>query len=278
MSADSRFVQRDRVYVRSKRCLALLSRRADNDEYWDEVWRRSTEVAGAAPRARLFSNVQKRYEPNKVGPVLEAGCGDGRILRIMLNAGYQVCGVDSAAQTIERLRASLPEADVRLGDVRALPLADASIRSYWSVGVIEHFPDGYDAVVQEASRVLMLGGHAFVSFPHMSAVRTVKVRAGSYRSVQTLNGELEESFNQYCLRGAEVRSTFARYGLKLVHQVPYSAVMGLIEDVSNLRRSMINLHGRRSSAARAARLMLELPLRYVVGHSLLQVFQKLGHS
>ncbi len=52
------------------------------------------------------------------GPVLEFGCGTGRVLVPTAGKGIEITGVDGSEAMLRRLRAKLPEADVRVGDMR----------------------------------------------------------------------------------------------------------------------------------------------------------------
>jgi SAM-dependent methyltransferase len=52
------------------------------------------------------------------GPVLELGCGTGRVLVPTAGRGVEITGVDASEAMLARLRAKLPSADVRLGDMR----------------------------------------------------------------------------------------------------------------------------------------------------------------
>ncbi len=52
------------------------------------------------------------------GPVLEFGCGTGRILIPTAAKGIAITGVDASETMLAQLRAKLPSADVRLGDMR----------------------------------------------------------------------------------------------------------------------------------------------------------------
>lgn len=51
------------------------------------------------------------------GPVIEFGCGSGRILLPTARAGVAVTGVDSSEAMLAQLRAKQPDADVHLGDM-----------------------------------------------------------------------------------------------------------------------------------------------------------------
>jgi SAM-dependent methyltransferase len=52
------------------------------------------------------------------GPVLEFGCGTGRVLVPTAAKGIEITGVDASEAMLAQLRARLPGADVRLGDMR----------------------------------------------------------------------------------------------------------------------------------------------------------------
>lgn len=52
------------------------------------------------------------------GPVLEFGCGTGRVLVPTAERGVEITGVDGSEAMLRRLREKLPGADVRLGDMR----------------------------------------------------------------------------------------------------------------------------------------------------------------
>jgi SAM-dependent methyltransferase len=52
------------------------------------------------------------------GPVLEFGCGTGRVLVPTARAGVAVTGVDASEPMLSRLRAKMPDADVHLADMR----------------------------------------------------------------------------------------------------------------------------------------------------------------
>jgi len=52
------------------------------------------------------------------GPVLEFGCGTGRILIPTAEKGIRITGVDGSERMLSHLRSKMPDADVHLGDMR----------------------------------------------------------------------------------------------------------------------------------------------------------------
>jgi SAM-dependent methyltransferase len=99
--------------------------------------------------------------------LLDAGCGTGRRLRAIDAA--EVVGVDLSPEMLAQ--ADLPpHVDLRVGDVRALPLDDAAFDLLWCRLVIGHLPDP-DPVYRELARVAAPGATLVVSDFHPAAHR-----------------------------------------------------------------------------------------------------------
>jgi ubiquinone/menaquinone biosynthesis C-methylase UbiE len=58
--------------------------------------------------------------------VLDIGCGSGVFLRLCADRGAAVAGLDGSEDLLALARTRVPEADLRLGDLQALPFADDS--------------------------------------------------------------------------------------------------------------------------------------------------------
>ena len=52
--------------------------------------------------------------------------------------------------------------------------AQESVDAYWSLGVIEHFFNGYKEIAEEANRILKNKGFIFLTFPSMNILRKQK--------------------------------------------------------------------------------------------------------
>lgn len=99
--------------------------------------------------------------------LLDAGCGTGRRLR-GCGAGLAV-GVDLSPEMIEAGRGDLPShVRTMVGDVRALPLADAAFDLVWCRLVIGHLLD-CGTVYRELGRVVAPGGRVIVTDFHPAA-------------------------------------------------------------------------------------------------------------
>ena len=68
-----------------------------------------------------------------------------------------------------------PNLNIKFSDVKHLFLEDNSVAGYWSLGVIEHFWDGYSEISNEMLRVIKPEGFLFITHPYISSLRRLKI-------------------------------------------------------------------------------------------------------
>ena len=96
-------------------------------------------------------------------PVLDAGCGDGGVLRDLLRLGAtfaDLSGVDLLEERVERARAALPGARIDVADAQALPYEDGSFDLVLAFTLLSSvLDDGVRRrIAAELRRVLRPGG------------------------------------------------------------------------------------------------------------------------
>lgn len=225
-----------RLYDASAKRLIYLDRSATPD-FWDSNWqnqmldRDSLLSYSDSQWARITQEFLKPTD----GPILEGGCGPGVHVAALRNLGYVAVGVDFASNTVNELNRVVPELDVRLGDVRKLNFDDNSFAGYWSLGVIEHFWNGYEEIAREMYRVLRPGGVLFLAFPYMNTVRTWKSRL---RMFPQWHGEAPEGFYQFALNPRTVLKDFGRLGFSLIDSRPVLGRQGLEEEAPQVSSRM----------------------------------------
>lgn len=99
------------------------------------------------------------------GPVLDAGCGPGRLIGHLRDRGLDVSGVDLSPAMVALARAAHPDRPVTVGTLHALDLADgalAGVVAWYSV--IHTAPADQPAIYREFARVLRPGGRLVVAF------------------------------------------------------------------------------------------------------------------
>jgi len=225
-----------KIYLPDKKALAFYREKA-TPEFWDKHWsgvdlqttlRKSTDD-------RLFIPLVKKHLPQK-SVVLEGGCGTGHIVHALKYQGFQAIGIDFAEQTIQKVKEAAPELDVRVGDMFALDLPDNALDGYVSVGVIEHFWDGYEEIAREMHRTLKTGGFLFVSFPYMSPLRRLKVALGLYPFQESAaQNDQRERFYQFALNDGTVRADLESLGFQLIEKLTFSGIKGFKDEVALLK-------------------------------------------
>jgi SAM-dependent methyltransferase len=102
-------------------------------------------------------DVQEMIAPELRGPVLDVGCGEGRLAAVL---GHDVSwiGVDSSPAQL----AANPYSPLVLGDMRALPFGDETFAEVAHLWCLYHLDDPVPAI-REAKRVLRRGGRYYAS-------------------------------------------------------------------------------------------------------------------
>ncbi|MBC7879018.1 MAG: class I SAM-dependent methyltransferase [Anaerolineales bacterium] len=263
-----------KVYLTDKQALAFYKQQATS-KFWDKHWS-TTDLQTVLRNSvddRLFIPAVKRHLP-KESVVLEGGCGMGHIVHALQYQGYKAIGIDFASETIKNINEAVPELDVRFGDVRALDIPDASLDGYISVGVIEHFWDGYTPIINEMRRTLRPGGFLFISFPYMSPLRRLKVFLKLYpiAEKQELNGQVD-TFYQFALSPSCFQADLEALGFQLKEFLTYSGLKGFKDEVSLLQPWLQEVYeGRRATHLRSR---LERLFKPFASHSALLVMQKI---
>jgi ubiquinone/menaquinone biosynthesis C-methylase UbiE len=108
----------------------------------------------------------QRLAPEPGMRILDAGCGRGETLLACARLGAEVAGIDYSETAVELTREVLsdfPGADIRVGDVTALPWPDDSFDRIQFSDVIEHLdPPQTVPALAEFRRVLKPGGYLLV--------------------------------------------------------------------------------------------------------------------
>jgi SAM-dependent methyltransferase len=107
--------------------------------------------------------------------VLDLGCGAGRFVAALREAGADPVGVEIAEAALERARANAPGADLRLVEADgSLPLEHAAVDLVWCSEVLEHVADTAH-VLLEVRRVLRPGGRLLITVPFHGRVKAALI-------------------------------------------------------------------------------------------------------
>jgi SAM-dependent methyltransferase len=249
--------------------------RAASSGFWDVHWQSDDFAQAIRSLHRFVIRWTQRYLP-RGSKVLDGGCGRGQNVYSLQQAGYEACGVDFARQTVALVNQHAPELKVMEGDVRDLDFPDGFFDGYWSLGVIEHFAEGYGPIMAEMARVLRRGGYLFLTFPHMSFLRRQKAKLGMYPDLRRGAPEaLPKDFYQFVLDAGKVVDDFGKAGFQNVLRTGYAGLKGFKDESGPFKSLLQRLYDSEAVTARVTRVITEPLLRTWCGHSALLIFCKI---
>jgi ubiquinone/menaquinone biosynthesis C-methylase UbiE len=138
----------------------------DGDERSWSSWAETMAQAAATP---LMVDIIAAHQSLRQNWSLDIGCGTGRAFLPLVEAGYQVIGIDPNSNSIrlsqQRARQiNLPAYPV-LASAAQVPVSTASITFVFAIATLFHlsYPELISAL-QEIQRVLLPGGKAILHF------------------------------------------------------------------------------------------------------------------
>lgn len=127
-----------------------------------EGYTNAVEVPAAVRRVR-----------QPTGPILDAGCGTGRITEALLALGQPIVAVDYSEACLRRMQARTSGAPVLAvqSDLRRLPIADGVMAAATCIEVYSQFrSDDRQRVLSELARVIAPDGRLSISAFNYNAV------------------------------------------------------------------------------------------------------------
>lgn len=110
----------------------------------------------------VYAHVLDRARVGAGTTVLDCGCGAGRFVGLAAERGADVSGVDASSELVEIAANRFPQADLRVGDLEALPWPDDSFDVVTGFSSFQ-FADDHVAALAEAGRVSR--GQAWIVTP-----------------------------------------------------------------------------------------------------------------
>jgi ubiquinone/menaquinone biosynthesis C-methylase UbiE len=221
------------VYFDKKNSRLIFIEKSPTSAFWDKLWtKHDLEKLFTKKRIDLLVLPTTRKYLKKGSKILEGGCGHGSFVYHLNKAGYKCIGVDFAKKTISRVNKFLPDLPIHYGDVTKLKYKSNSFDGYWSLGVIEHFYQGYEPILKEIKRVVKKKGFVFITFPYFSPLRRYKANRGSYPQVNFRRSPKE--FYQFALNDQKVISDLEKLGFELVEKKPFDGFAGLRKETPSL--------------------------------------------
>lgn len=130
---------------------------------YNQIAKKYTKRYGYSPF--LLKNVKKFSSKLAAGGrVLDLGCGSGRALKLFVEKGFTVVGVDFSDAMLGFAKKLVLGASLKKMDIRQLEFPDASFDGIWSCFSLLHIPKrDIGTVLSGLRRVLKPGGLLFVA-------------------------------------------------------------------------------------------------------------------
>lgn len=264
----------EKYFDKENRRLVFVKEKATPD-FWDRQWQDAElkkYVLNGKNDRFVYPTTKKYLSPG--AKILEGGCGKGQFVYSLQSRGYDAYGLDFAKNIITTLQEIFPESNFDYGDVRDLPYEDNFFDGYWSLGVIEHFPEGYASILKEMARVVKPGGYTFVTFPHMSRFRKIKASLRKYPSLSK-KSNWQENFYQFALSEAVVIEDLKKYGFQKVQTTPLEGLKGMKDELSGISASLLQkLYSSDAFIAKVIKHFVAKILAPFSSHSVLIILKK----
>lgn len=264
-----------RIYDRKTKRL-IYYRQKDWDDHWSNQDIR--KLHESVSKHNIVNRVTRKYLKPDDGPILEAGCGLGQFVHSISDIGYDCIGIDTAQETIAKIKSTYPDLNVNVMDINNLEYPSGHFAGYWSLGVIEHLPESYEQALQEMYRVIKPSGYGFVAVPIMSLLRRLKVFLRLYKTDVNISQHSSNSvsFYQFVFSSKKLINDFQKVGFRKISSISISGIKGFGDEIPILKSLLrqINSLRQKNLAGKCFVKALDIFLSSSAGHTALFVFQK----
>lgn len=201
--------------------MRITYRAEDTRAYWQRRWERIPADEPIENASVYPIKYAEMTIASKAGRILEAGCGNGRILRFYKNRGYDIIGMDYVSSGLRKLQQADPQLSLQLGDIRELAFQDESFRFVLAFGLYHNLDHGdLERALGETLRVLQPGGRLCASY-RADNVHNFLIDRLTERNDEGGNTEAARKFHKMNLTRAELVEIFQRVGFRVesVHSV-----------------------------------------------------------
>ena len=268
----------EKIFFDKKNERLVYIEKEANQDLWSELWLSDANLESSIKKRNTFVS---SYTKNYLAPgarILEGGCGNGHHVYSLKYNNFDSFGVDYAEDVVKKINALVPELDIRQGDVFNLQEEDQSLDGYWSLGVIEHYFNGYDGITNEMKRVLKKGGYLFLTFPWFNPLRKRKAYLNKY-SLFEEDTDIQ-GFYQFALDENELIEHF-KDDFDLIYSRGLSAFEGLLKETKLIGKILGFIHSlsKKSIFFKVISKLLHLLLDTKIfcnqyGHSVLLILKK----
>jgi cyclopropane fatty-acyl-phospholipid synthase-like methyltransferase len=148
------------------------------------------------------------------GRALDVGCGNGKTVATLIDAGFEVSAVDFSAEAVRLVGERFGDrVDAAVSDAGSIPFGDGSFDYITAVHLCEHLTDGEMArFASEAERLLVPGGFVFIRSFGASDFRSAKRASSDITYIHRSHDDLAHFFDGFEIVSSETVEETTRFG------------------------------------------------------------------
>ncbi len=262
-----------RYYDPAERALVYTHKVATPD-FWDKHWHINNGLTKSIQSTNPFVNKISSKYLHSGSRILEGGCGLGYNVFSLQQEGFETYGIDFASKTVAIINNHVPELKVLEGDVRYLPFKNNFFDGYWSIGVIEHFYNGFECIAKEMVRTIKSGGYLFITFPQMHLLRKLKAKLGMFQPLPKDFNPVPNDFYQYALNTDTVKNYLISIGFDFIQKKEIDGLKGFKDEISIFKPVLQKLYDSRSPFLKLPAKAIDLICIKWAAHSVLLIMRK----
>jgi SAM-dependent methyltransferase len=227
--------------------LRITYRNINNKNYWNNRWE---DIPADEPMTNTSAYPLKYSEmliKNSDCQILEAGCGNGRILRYYNGKGYNITGFDFIEVAIEKLKEKDSTLNVEVGDITKLRFENESFKYLLAFGLYHNLENGLDDAISETHRVLENNGKVCASFraDNIQNRLTDWLTNQKYKTAgndeplvfHKMNLTKNEFLSLFNNKGFEIEDIYPVENMPILYKFPYFRAKSHKEFNENIARS-----------------------------------------
>ena len=144
--------------------MRITYRSISNKDYWHERWSQ-VEVDAETNNADVYPlKYALMAIDHNDGPILEAGCGNGRLIKYFHNRGHVIHGIDFIEAAISKIKESDGSLKASVANILDTGFEDSSFQTLLAFGLFHNLELGLEDAMAETLRVLKPSGLCCASF------------------------------------------------------------------------------------------------------------------
>ncbi len=183
-----------------------------SERYWSRRWSSTPVDSGELNLTKYPGLYAEEVANRSSGPILEAGCGMGRVLIYYHDRGVEIVGIDFIQEAVDKIKELRPDVGVTQADITELKIDSGEFGGVMAFGLYHNLPpEAVENALSETFRVMKPGALLAVSMRSDN----LQNRINDWIEMRKPSGGGELAFHKANYTEAEFRSMLLSAGFKI---------------------------------------------------------------